>query len=107
MNGRARQPVWSYRVLKQQHEGTGEESWIEVEYEIVEAYFDEDGKPVGYCDPRVLGNSVEELRSVLGMMHDALDKPILETGDFEGEQERTGLGAAKPTAKPRELKNRA
>ena len=86
MNGGAKQPVWSYRVLKQQHEGKGGESWVEVEYGIVEAYFDEDGEPVGYCDPHVLGNSAEELRSVLGMMHDALDKPILETGDFNGEQ---------------------
>ena len=84
MNGRAKQPVWSYRVLKRQYEGTRGESWVEVEYEIVEAYFDEDGEPVGYCDPRVIGNSVEELRRVLGMMHEALDKPILETGDFEG-----------------------
>ncbi len=82
MNGRAKRPVWSYRVLKQQHEGKGGESWVETEYGIVEAYFDEDGAPVGYCDPHVVGNSVEELRSVLGMMHAALDKPIMETGDF-------------------------
>lgn len=98
MNGGAKRPVWSYRVLKQQYEDKGEEPWVEIEYGIVEAYFDDDGEPVGYCDPHVFGNSVEELRSVLGMMHDALDKPIMETGDFKGEQERTGTGGAKPTA---------
>ena len=78
-----------------------------MEYGIVQTYFDEDGEPVGYCDPHVLGNSAEELRSVLGMMHDALDKPIMEKGDFNGEQERTGMGGAKPTATPRDSKNRA
>ena len=107
MNGGAKQPVWSYRVLKQQYEGKEGESWVEVEYGIVEAYFDEDGKPVGYCDPHVLGDSVEELRSVLGMMHDALDKPIMETGDFKGKQERTGMGGAQPITTPRDAKNRA
>ena len=86
VDGETKRPVWSYRVLKQHYEGKGEEPWVEVEYGIVEAYFDEDGEPVGYCDPHVLGNSVEELRSVLAMMHTALDKPILETGDFKGEQ---------------------
>ncbi len=106
MNGGVKRPVWSYRVLKQQHEGgKGEEAWVEMEYGIVEAYFDEDGKPVGYCDPQVVGNSVEELRSVLGMMHDALDKPVMGTGDFKAEHERTVVGGAKPNDKPRDLKN--
>ena len=107
MSGEAKQPVWSYRVLKQQFEGKGEEPWVEVEYGIVEVYFDEDGAPVGYCDPHVLGDSVDELRSVLGMMLDALDRPILETSDFKAEQERTGLGRAKPIVVPRDPKNRA
>lgn len=107
MDGGAKRPVWSYRVLKQQHEGKGKESWVEIEYGIVEAYFDERGDPVGYCEPHVVGDSVEELHSVLEMMREALAKPTMETGDFEGEQERTGEGGAKPTATPRDSKNQA
>ena len=102
----AKRPVWSYRVLKHQYEGKEEEPWIE-EYGIVEAYYDEDGDPVGYCDPHVLGDSIEELRCVLGMMRDALDKPVLETGDFKREQERPGLGGPKPIVTPRDPKDQA
>ena len=107
MNGGAKRPVWSYRVLKQKYEGKERESWIEVEYVIVEAYFDERGEPVGYCEPHVVGDSVEELRNVLEMMREALDKPTMETSDFEGQQERTGEGGAKPTTTLRDSKNQA
>lgn len=104
MNGEAKPLVWNFRVLKQQYEGEEDGSLIE-EYGIVEAYYDEDGEPRGYCDPHVLGDSAEELRVVLRRMRDALDKPILVTGDFKREQTRPGLDGPKPTVPPRDLKD--
>lgn len=106
MNGEAKQPVWSYRVLKQEYEGQQGRSRV-VEYGVVEAYYDADCEPVGYCDPHVLGDSVEELRRVLEMMRDALDKPILESGDFKREQSRPGLGRPKPIITPRDSKDQS
>ena len=106
MTGEAKQPVWSYRVLKQQYEGKGGESSALVEYGIVEVYFEKDGEPVGYCDPHVLGDTVDELRRVLAMMRDAIDKPVLETSDFKRKQEPAGLGGPKPIFAPGDSKNR-
>ena len=102
MNGQVKRSRWNYRVLKQRYEGKGEKHWVHVEYGIVEAYYDEDGKLEGYCDPHVLGDSVDELRNVLGMMHDAFDKPVLETSDFKREQEPPGLGGPKPILTPQD-----
>ena len=88
---------WNYRILRQGHGTDGEEP--RVEYEIVEAYY-EDGRPVAHCAPHVVGDSVEELRRVLAMMHEAFEKPVLASGDFRGPREVTQAGSAEPDASP-------
>ena len=106
MSGHVNQPVWSYRVLRQVYEVKGEGPGVVVEYGVFEVYFDEQGAPVGYCDPHVLGDSEDELRSVLGTMLDALDEPVLEASDFKGEQVRTAMGGPKPIIAPQDPKSR-
>ena len=99
---------WNYRILRQEYTVDGEEPCVE--YKIVEAYY-EDGRPVAYCAPHVVGDDVEESRRVLAMMHEAFEKPVLASGDFSGpwkameggtpspqERSLTQAGGTKPDA---------
>ena len=41
------------------------------------------GKPIGYTSPCLVGDDVDELRDVLVMLSDALNKPVLEEGEMK------------------------
>lgn len=64
--------TWSYRVRR-----------TDDYYELVEAYYADDGSVQGTTERAVpvLAESVEELRSVLGMMLRALDEEVLQNDE--------------------------
>ncbi len=35
------------------------------------------GKPIGYCEPCIVGDDMDELRRVVARLTEALDKPVL------------------------------
>jgi hypothetical protein len=72
---------WNYRVLKQKSiYGNSDGSFTEEEtFAIYEVYYDDDGKVNGYGkEATVYGESVSEVRQVLEMMKEALDKPVID-----------------------------
>ncbi|MDE0008447.1 MAG: hypothetical protein OXS50_09225 [Gammaproteobacteria bacterium] len=83
--------------MRHEHGTDGEER--RVEYEIVEAYYD-DGHLVCHSDPHGAGDSLEELRRVLATMQETFEKPVLVLGDFRGPREVTQAGGAEPGASP-------
>jgi hypothetical protein len=64
--------MWNYRVVKHKDEATQEEY-----LEINEVYYDTLGKPMGYCNATVCGETLGEIESVLQMMSQALTKATL------------------------------
>lgn len=64
--------MWNYRVVKHKDEETQEEY-----LEINEVYYDTLGKPMGYCNATIGGETLGELETVLEMMRKALDKPTI------------------------------
>jgi hypothetical protein len=64
--------MWNYRVIKHKDDETQEEY-----LEINEVYYDTLGKPMGYCDATIGGETLGEIETVLEMMRKSLEKPIL------------------------------
>lgn len=66
---------WNYRVV---HviDKAGES------YAIVEAHYDDDEKLSLYSYPEPSGSTLTELRNDLGLMLNALDKPVIEEADL-------------------------
>ena len=78
--------MWNYRVIKFKEEETKEEF-----LEIREVYYDTLGKPMGYCNTTIVGETLGELESVLQMMTLALSKPILKFNKEPDENIKLGL----------------
>lgn len=73
---------WNYRVVKaavtNELTGTTEEM-----YHVREVYYDDTGKPTGYCGASVSNwETVEDLKSSVELMRQAFDKPVVEQRDF-------------------------
>jgi hypothetical protein len=64
--------TWNYRIVKQDNI-----------YELCEVYYDQLGKPMGYCSSKPIGDSAEELQSVLDMMSEGCSRPIFDAKDFK------------------------
>ncbi len=64
--------MWNYRIVKTTDDVTKEDS-----FEVCEVYYDTLGKPMGYCTSSVIGESVIEIQSVIGMMAEALCRPVI------------------------------
>jgi hypothetical protein len=62
---------WNYRVVRVEED----------EYEIREVYYDDD-RITGFCHRVPGGSTVDELRTDLQHMLEALDKPALEVEDL-------------------------
>ena len=71
---------WNYRVVK----FTDEEDY----YEIKEVFYDSAGVPVGYSDAVCGSDTYEGLFKVMGMMQSAHAKPVLDEGEFYGNDTR-------------------
>lgn len=92
--------TWEYRVLSvPEPEGTESGEWLE----IVEVYYDENGKLVNRTvdSMKPCGETVEEVREALLMMLDATEKPVLREADVDAAFKGTG---APIYAEPREKK---
>lgn len=69
---------WNYRLIDRSHFNDGD-PWVE----IVEAYYDEEGKLKGFSSPCVNGENKDEIVSALKMiLADIEDKPVLTLADF-------------------------
>ena len=62
---------WNIRVVKYSEDD-------EVILEVAEVYYNEAGKPCGFCRARALGESIDELHDYTDRMKEALAYPILE-----------------------------
>jgi hypothetical protein len=67
---------WNYRVVELEGAEGGKY------YEVKEVFYNRDGKPVGYCDATVSGDSFDEIVSVIGMMSKDVHKSVLREEDF-------------------------
>ena len=67
---------WNYRVVELEGAEGGKY------YEVKEVFYNRDGKPVGYCDATVIGDSFDEIVSVIGMMSKDVHKSVLREEDF-------------------------
>lgn len=68
---------WNYRVVRLT--ASDDPSAF---FEIEEVYYDAAGKPSAYCGASACGDTPEEIRAALGMMAQALDRPVLGIEDF-------------------------
>lgn len=66
---------WNYRVFRHKSKGSNYE-WLAIH----ECYYDDDGNENGHTMNGVslVGDDLEELKSVHAMMREAFEKPILE-----------------------------
>jgi len=64
--------MWNYRVVKHK-DGETQEEYLEIN----EVYYNTLGKPMGYCDATISGETLGEIETVLEMMRKSLEKPIL------------------------------
>jgi len=64
--------TWNYRIVKQDDI-----------YELCEVYYDQLGWPMGFCSAKPIGDTKEELQSVLDMMSEGCSRPIFDAKDFE------------------------
>lgn len=70
---------WNHRVLK---ETEGEGDTAETLYRIIECYYNDKGKPRGYCDPFTGSESKKGLRLTMKRMLKATKQPVLTPKDF-------------------------
>jgi hypothetical protein len=70
--------MWNYRIVETFDEELGEK-WCEV----CEVYYDQLGKPMGYCKSTVGGDNPKDIKEVLEMMSSALDKPVMKKSHFK------------------------
>ena len=70
--------MWNYRVIKTTNEVTKEES-----LEIREVYYNGLGKPMGHCPAIIGGSTLVELKSVIDIISEALNKPPIKVTDFK------------------------
>ena len=68
---------WNYRIVR--FDGAFDEPY----FELKEVYYDRDGKPTGYCDATVVGETFEEVISVLDLMKEGATRAILDDSAFE------------------------
>lgn len=79
--------TWNYRLM-QRIEGAGTNFEETVIY-IVEVYYDDDGKLIGWTNEKtVYGEDIAEIRQTLEWMALALDKPILIESELLAEAEQ-------------------
>jgi hypothetical protein len=68
---------WNHRVVEMDN-GDGDK-W----YQICEVHYDENDKPIGYCDTFVGSETLEGLRGEIARFSEAVAHPILKTEDFK------------------------
>lgn len=69
---------WNHRVVNCPSQNGGDDL-----FQFQEVFYDDDGKPSGFSDAFMCGNTPEELKVLLGRLTEALAKPALHENDFE------------------------
>ncbi len=78
-------PAWDYRIIK--FDASNDMVYGGEEYfEIVEVFYDDDGKPDGYGNPAIQGTDLLELADRIKLLSAAFEKPILVPEDFGDRQ---------------------
>jgi len=79
---------WNYRVVRKAYP-PGADGTIEHVLGIHEVYYDDDGKPEMVTENRMdaHGETLDELRTDLRWMMEALDKPVLEYDEIGGKEQ--------------------
>lgn len=72
---------WNIRVVKYSEDD-------ETILEVAEVYYNEIGKPCGFCVARASGESIDELHDYTDKMKEALAYPILEFNKDFGEWDK-------------------
>lgn len=54
----------------------------ETTYRFVEVYYEDDGTASSYSEPFLVGDDVDELRSVAARLAAACDQPVLDASEF-------------------------
>ena len=70
--------MWNYRIVNTKSENGGDD-W----YCLQEVYYNDSGKPSGYCAPCTGSETMDSMRKVMGMMEKALTLPPLQEDDFK------------------------
>lgn len=73
--------MWSYRFVEVD-EPTGEKTLV-----LGEVYFNSKREPYGWCEAKVLGETLAECKLVMEMMQKALEAPIVKPGEFVEDME--------------------
>jgi hypothetical protein len=73
---------WNYRICKKTH-NQGEE-WEEVLYEIKEAYYNDAGEVWAVTEngATILGNDIDEIKSTIEKIRQALSRPVIDLDNF-------------------------
>lgn len=67
--------TWNHRVVKMDDEdGT---------LLLAEVVYDEDGNPLGYHEPFMSSDTIEDLQELITRLSDALDEPVLDVTTME------------------------
>jgi len=76
--------TWNYRVMRSYFEDMPD-AW----YSIREVYYDNHGEVDGWTvdEAAPVGDTVEELLEILGLMRNCLDKPILDEAELEARKD--------------------
>lgn len=69
--------TWNHRVLFQANDDPDFST-----YRFVEVHYDEKGKPTGYGEPFLLGNTPEEMQELIDRLQKALTQPVVTPSDF-------------------------
>jgi len=68
---------WNHRVVEMDN-GDGDK-W----YEVCEVYYNEDSKPIGYCDACIGSETLEGLKGEIARFSEALTHPVIKAEDLE------------------------
>jgi len=76
--------IWNYRMVNCPSTNDGQD-WIQLK----EVYYEgEVLRPMGYCDPPMLGSeTVKGLEMTMKMLNNALNRPVLHEKDFKQGEE--------------------
>jgi hypothetical protein len=68
---------WNYRIVRHKTEPSGDEF-----FEVCEVYYDDAGKPFGYVDANICGETLDILRADLARIAKDIEAPVLDAADI-------------------------
>jgi hypothetical protein len=71
--------TWNHRIVKITEIVDGTQEYV---FSLQEVYYNDEKKPEGYCEPSIVGDSVEEVKAVIEDMLEAFNRPILDEAEI-------------------------